>query len=108
MSRSGEYRRFAKECLELARTAVSERSKATLLQMAQVWARLADEHAQQESGLTGVLLIRLVCQLPPSLRHFLQNFFVARVLGFHNQAITILGELEILRRCLHKERKGLP
>lgn len=47
MNRSGEYRRFAKECLELARTAVSGRSKATLLQMAQVWARLADEHAHQ-------------------------------------------------------------
>jgi hypothetical protein len=36
MDRSDRYRRFARECLELARTALSERSKATLLQMAHV------------------------------------------------------------------------
>jgi hypothetical protein len=50
MDRSERYRRFAKECLELARTALSERSKATLLQMAHVWNRLADEHAREADG----------------------------------------------------------
>jgi hypothetical protein len=44
MDQSHQYRRFARECLELARTALSEQSKAMLLQMAQVWNRLADEH----------------------------------------------------------------
>ena len=44
MDKSHQYRRFARECLELARTALSEQSKAMLLQMAQVWNRLADEH----------------------------------------------------------------
>ena len=47
MDRSDQYRRFAKECLELARTALTERSKATLLHMAHVWNRLADEHARE-------------------------------------------------------------
>ncbi len=44
MDRSDRYRRFARECLELAKTAMSERSKATLLQMAYMWNRLADAH----------------------------------------------------------------
>ena len=50
MDRSDRYRRFARECLELARTALSERSKATLLQMAHVWNRLADEHDRRADG----------------------------------------------------------
>jgi hypothetical protein len=49
MATSEEYRRFAKECLEIARSAQNERSKAALLQMAQVWARLADEHVASET-----------------------------------------------------------
>ena len=47
MDRSDRYRRFAKECLELARTALTERSKATHLHMAHVWNRLADEHVRE-------------------------------------------------------------
>lgn len=43
MSREEAYRRFAKECLEMARSIKDERTRATLLQMAQVWARLAEE-----------------------------------------------------------------
>jgi hypothetical protein len=43
MDRPDLYRRFAKECLELAQTAVSEQCKATLLQMVQVWNRLAEK-----------------------------------------------------------------
>lgn len=41
LARSEEYRRFAQECLEMARTAEDERSRAVLIQMAQVWLRLA-------------------------------------------------------------------
>jgi hypothetical protein len=43
MHRSEQYRRFARECLEMARVFVSERARAALVQMAQVWLRLADE-----------------------------------------------------------------
>jgi hypothetical protein len=41
MSGPEDYRRFAKACVELARMALNERSKAALLQC-----RLADEHAR--------------------------------------------------------------
>jgi hypothetical protein len=44
VDKSDQYKRFATECLELARIALSERSKASLLQMAQVWNCLADKH----------------------------------------------------------------
>ncbi len=47
MDRSVRYRCFANECLELARTAVSEKSKAVLLQMAQIWSQLADKHDRE-------------------------------------------------------------
>jgi hypothetical protein len=43
MGRSENYRRFARECLELAEAADSETSRALFLQMAQVWFRLAEE-----------------------------------------------------------------
>jgi hypothetical protein len=45
MTRAEEYRRLARQCLETARTISSEEGRATLLQMAQVWQRLADEVA---------------------------------------------------------------
>ncbi len=41
MQRSEEYRRFAQECLEMARTTEDEQAHAVLIQMAQVWLRLA-------------------------------------------------------------------
>lgn len=40
---SSEYRRFAQACLEMSRTVQDEQSRAALIQMAQVWFRLADE-----------------------------------------------------------------
>jgi len=43
MGRSAEYRRFAVRCLEIARATGDEQTKAVMLQMAQVWSRLADE-----------------------------------------------------------------
>jgi hypothetical protein len=43
MTSSDDYRRFAKECLELARLAKDEQARASLSQMAQVWFRLAEE-----------------------------------------------------------------
>ena len=43
MSNSDQYRRLARACLELARRAEDERARPSLLQMAQVWFRLAEE-----------------------------------------------------------------
>ena len=44
---SEEYRRFAQECLVLARNAEDERTRASLLHMAQVWFRLAKERVNE-------------------------------------------------------------
>jgi AcrR family transcriptional regulator len=43
MGRSAEYRHFAARSLEIARATKDERTRAVMLQMAQVWSRLADE-----------------------------------------------------------------
>ena len=43
MGRSEEYRRFAAECLEMASAFDNPQARAVLLQMAQVWFRLAGE-----------------------------------------------------------------
>jgi hypothetical protein len=43
MGRSQEYRLFAARCLEIARTTADEQTKAVMLQMAQVWSRLAED-----------------------------------------------------------------
>jgi hypothetical protein len=42
-----QYRRFAQACLELARNAQDERARASLLHMAQVWCRLAEERVNE-------------------------------------------------------------
>jgi hypothetical protein len=41
--RADEYRRLARECLELAYTVATERVRLALAEMAQIWTRLADE-----------------------------------------------------------------
>jgi hypothetical protein len=53
MGRSQEYRLFAARCLEMARVTTDEQTKAAMLQMAQVWSRLADEieTAQREGAM---------------------------------------------------------
>ena len=42
MTKAEKYQRFAKECMELARTAKDAEARAVLLHMAQVWVRLAE------------------------------------------------------------------
>jgi len=42
MSRADEYRRLAQECLATAREVANEEKRASLIQMAQVWFRLAE------------------------------------------------------------------
>ena len=53
MGKSDDYRRFAQECLEIARTAEDPQARAALLQMAQVWFRLAENHAGDDAGRAG-------------------------------------------------------
>ncbi len=48
MAKAEVYRRFSQECLELARTADSERTRRALVHMAQVWLQLAEVHAADE------------------------------------------------------------
>lgn len=43
MGRAEQYRWFAARCLEIARNTADTQTKAAMLQMAQVWSRLADE-----------------------------------------------------------------
>ena len=41
--RSEDYRRYAEESLRLAQTTDNQQTRATFLQMAQVWLRLAEQ-----------------------------------------------------------------
>jgi hypothetical protein len=50
MARGEEYRRYAKECLEMARTSEDPQVRAALLQMAQTWFRLADNGPPRANG----------------------------------------------------------
>lgn len=43
MGRSDDYRRYAKECLDMANIVHDAKARASLLQMAQVWLRLAQQ-----------------------------------------------------------------
>jgi len=49
MAKSDEYRRYAAECLELAKITDNPTSKAVLLQMAQTWSRLANKNDRRDS-----------------------------------------------------------
>ncbi|MGB6542888.1 MAG: hypothetical protein WBF03_18685 [Xanthobacteraceae bacterium] len=43
MGRSERYRHFASRCLDIARATENAQTKAVMLQMAQVWSRLAED-----------------------------------------------------------------
>jgi hypothetical protein len=45
-SRADEYRRLARECLAIANSGVTAKTRASLVAMAEVWSRLADEQKQ--------------------------------------------------------------
>lgn len=44
VSQSEQYRRFSRECLEMAEEASDRRLQVLMIHMAQVWLRLAQEH----------------------------------------------------------------
>lgn len=50
LSRSAQYRRFARECLEMADEATDRRLQAVMIHMAQVWLRLAQEHEAEHEA----------------------------------------------------------
>lgn len=47
MGKSKEYRQFAAARLEMAQIVANEASRVALIDMAQVWHRLADVHANE-------------------------------------------------------------
>jgi hypothetical protein len=49
VDRSDQYRRFAQECLEMARTSESEQTRVVLIQMAQVWFRIAEARESEDA-----------------------------------------------------------
>jgi hypothetical protein len=51
MGRVEAYRRYARACLDMANSSQDPQARAALLQMAQVWLRLADQKtAEQPEG----------------------------------------------------------
>jgi len=46
MNRADEYRRLAKACMTTARSIASKERRHALIQMAQVWLRLAEEQSR--------------------------------------------------------------
>ena len=51
VSASTRYRRLARECLEIAHTFPAGERRTVVLQMAQVWQRLADEYTDSTAPL---------------------------------------------------------
>jgi hypothetical protein len=49
MARADEYRRYAAECVRVAQQTEKESDRLLLLQMAEVWQRLADRAAKGSS-----------------------------------------------------------
>lgn len=50
VDKSDQYRRLAQECLEMARTSETDQTRIVLIQMAQVWFRLAEARATDDAG----------------------------------------------------------
>ncbi len=58
MGRPEKYRQYAEACLAIAQTAADEVARVYLIEMARVWHRLADAHAnetEEEGQLEGKL-----------------------------------------------------
>ena len=47
LSKSEQYRRYARACVDMAGEAADKRAQAALIHMAQVWLRLADQHVSR-------------------------------------------------------------
>lgn len=49
LSKTRQYRQYARECLEMAGEATELSVRAVLIHMAAVWQRLADQHVESDS-----------------------------------------------------------
>jgi predicted component of type VI protein secretion system len=97
MSQSDEYRRFAQRCLEISETVQDERSRAVLIQMAQVWFRLAEEKEQRsaEERLLTLRLLSSLGQLRPCVFHLFQSSTMLFVRHFLCQTRALSCELAV-------------
>jgi hypothetical protein len=48
-NRAAEYRRLARDCLQVSKGMSTEEGRAALIEMARVWSRLADEQEALQS-----------------------------------------------------------
>ena len=92
MGRSDDYRRYAKECLDMASTVQEAKARASLLQMAQVSLGPGTRRQDEIRSRRRVRAFGLPGELVPSLGHFLQD--PAVLLGFCLlcQAVAFLRE----------------
>jgi hypothetical protein len=51
---AARYRRLAHQCLELARTITNQQARAALIEMAQVWQRLAEQQEDKKTRSTAL------------------------------------------------------
>jgi hypothetical protein len=87
MSKAGKYQRFAEACLEIASSAKDDKIKAAL-----TWRKSAatgsepnkrDRKRRSQLGLA--LSLSLICELSPSLRHFVENTLMTLISGLIGQ-----------------------
>jgi hypothetical protein len=95
MSRAEQYRRYARQCLEIAPTFQDEEVRATLLGLAQTWLRLA--HLAQANRNIAELAVQIVRQRV-IVKHALDT-------GQHSEmAESLLDALEGSLRLFEKHR----
>jgi hypothetical protein len=95
MGRVEEYRRYTRQCLEIAPTFQDEESRATLLDLARAWLRLA--HLAQANRHIADLAVQIVRQRE-IVKHALDT-------GRRSEmAESLLGALEGSLRIFEKHR----
>lgn len=104
MGRSEKYRRYAKQCLEMANAIQDPKGRAALLQMAQV-CHDEEEKSDQLPRLRA-LRIRFLGDFLPGLRHVLQKFAVFRAFGLAGHAAAFLRKPQVLRYWFHVGKNG--
>jgi hypothetical protein len=94
-SRAEEYRRYARQCLEIAPTFQDEEARATLLALAQAWLRLANlALANRQIAELAVQIVR-------------QRVIVKHALDTGQRsemAVSLLDALEGILRIFEKHR----
>ena len=90
MSKAEKYQRFAEACLEIASAAKDDKIKPALMHMAQVWLRLAANQTKEKktkpTRLGLVISLSLICEISPTLRHFVENTLMMLISGLIGQS----------------------